>query len=173
MGSVTVLLLILAVGLAWLIQRYPRVMRPVSGGLITIWAVMIWLPFVLAAYQNPVELPLPEREYNEYLVADASGFGLPEAADILREEQPERIIGLLSNCWGLEYTAPELSIECPRINPTGEDIPVLQELIDSAEAGTIVVYEDSAYVPETIRGDVIAEITRPGGRANLTIYRTE
>jgi hypothetical protein len=170
-GSVNIALLATVVVLAWAMGRYPRMMRIVLLAAAGIWIALIWFPFVGSAYHHPIDLPLPEREYDEYLVADASGFGLAEIVEVLRPLQPDAVIGLLSNCWGLQYTAPDLPIECPRVNPSGADVEALTRLVESRQgSGVYVVLEHSPYVPQTIPGQMILSVERPKQRANLTLY---
>jgi hypothetical protein len=106
------------------------------------------------------------------LLSDASGEPFADVADFLREADAQRVIGLLSSCNGLRYTAPDLPIECPRILLDRSAIPEHEALIAEAQAqaGTYIVLEDTAYVPASIDASVVFERSRPTGLATLTVY---
>ncbi len=82
------------------------------------------------------------------------------------------MIAILANCSSLRYlTLNRLPIECPRLNPTGEDIPALAALLEASRApGTLAVLEDLPYAPTQAPGTIAAVIDDPSGRPRLTVY---
>jgi hypothetical protein len=162
--------LMTGIALGWWARDGAR--RALAGGLVAAFGGLVWLPFYVALLVNPAALPLTDGEYGEYFAADSSGAGLAEIEAFLVAQDPERVIGLLPNCLSLKYSALDtLTVECPRINPNGDDIPALRELVASSRApGVMVVKENSPYVPQDIPGEVVYEVERPTGRTTLTVY---
>ena len=119
-----------------------------------------------------MDLPLSSQDRAEYVASSASGFGLAELAAELEAHQPTRVIAILANCSSLHYmTLGELPIECPHLNPNGEDVPTLAALLAaSREAGTLAVLEALPFVPAQAPGTPIAVIDDPSGRPRLTVY---
>ncbi len=163
----TLLLLCGALALAQLTSQR-RGLRVLALVLIGVWGGLQWLPFTRTADYTM----LPARDYAEYVASDASGFGLNAARQTLRDAGARRVIGLLANCQGLRYLAlPDFPVECPRVNPNGEDIPHHRELLEqNRAAGTFVVLEAIPYVPDSAPGRQMAVISRPGGGPALTLY---
>lgn len=149
-----------------------RRLRWFGLGLILLWGIGQWLPFTLTAARSPVLLPLPETDYKQYVISDASGFGLSEVNDHLAAQKVELVIGALANCQGLRYiSADKEKIICPRLNPNGSDIPVIAALMNENRfLGAFVVLEDSPYTPKTAPGTLLKVIQRPGELASLSIY---
>lgn len=167
LASLSLLLLTSAIFLAIAGQRWHIVRRATLFGC----AVAIAL-FAGALLTNRLDVPAPAQAYGEYISGDSTGFGLQDVSDVLRQQgDSTRIIGLLSNCWGLRYTAPDLNVVCPRVSHTGRDIPAHEALIaEQTSSGIYVVLEDSPYVPDTVAGQVVSVIRPDEGRPTLTIY---
>jgi hypothetical protein len=136
------------------------------------WGLFQWLPFVRTAALDPVFLPLPEADFKQYVQSDASGFGIEELPEILSQYKPTHVIGLLANCQALRYLAiSDFSVECPNLNPSGENIDELTNLLNqNRENRSYVVLEDLIYVPATAPGKLITTIQRPGNGPSLSIY---
>lgn len=171
-APMSVLALALAVGLADLTKPLGRIGRSVALAALGVWAALAWLPFLTAMNASSLNLALPFRDYREYVVGDATGFGLETVRDDLKARQPQRVLGLLANCQALRYEAfNDFTVECPNINPNGETIPVLTDLMEtSREPGTYAVLEALIYLPETAPGRLVASINDPSGRPTLAIY---
>ncbi len=168
----TLLLLIGAVGLARIARGQGRSAAALIAAGIVAWGLMAWLPFAVIAARQPDRLPLHPATYSEYVSGDGSGFGLAETRWALLASGATRVIGILANCQGLRYLSlGDFQVECPRINPNGEDIPALQALMESSRApGVFVVLEDLPYAPDHTPGVISATIRHPSGRPRLTIY---
>jgi hypothetical protein len=166
------LLLCLAVVLAQLIASQRRSIKLAVLGLIAIWGLLQWLPFARTAALDPAGLPLPVEDFKQYIWADASGFGLQEIRELLRPHRPVRVIGLLSNCQALRYLAlADFPVECPNLNPSGENMDELSQLMNQGRAtGVFVVLENLGYVPTTAPGTLLTTIQRPGDGAALSVY---
>jgi hypothetical protein len=123
-------------------------------------------------YQNPTDLAVSAADRSEYIKSDASGFGLQEVATVLEAIGPDRVIGILSNCSSLRYiTLYSVPVECPRLNPSGEDIPALEALLaGSRRTGTYVVLENGPYAPDDAPGELLTTIEHESGRPRLSIY---
>ncbi|MBW4439238.1 MAG: glycosyltransferase family 39 protein [Pleurocapsa minor GSE-CHR-MK-17-07R] len=151
--------------------RYGPLIRRAALAVILGWAVLVWLPFAASLTSDPLNLSLTTNDRNEYITAEGSGFGLHEALEVLREEGAERVIGLLANCLSLRYIAIDLVVDCPRLNPNGEDIPALAVQLDANRAPHVyAVLEDLAYAPDTAPGRLVAEIEGAPGRPLLRVY---
>jgi len=171
-APVTILLLIGAVSLAGLIRGRSRSMAMVIAAGIIAWGLIVWLPFAITAARMPDRLPLPPATYGEYVGGDGSGFGLAETRWALLARGATRVIGVLANCQGLRYLSlADFPVECPRVNPNGEDIPALEALMEAnREPGVFVVLEDLPYAPDHAPGVISATIRHDSGRPRLTIY---
>ncbi|NPV66301.1 MAG: hypothetical protein HPY64_04060 [Anaerolineae bacterium] len=169
---VTLLLLIGAVGLADIIRGRSRSIALLIAAGIVAWGLMVWLPFAVTAARQPDRLPLHPATAGEYISGDGSGFGLAEARWALLAHGATRVIGIMANCQGLRYLSlDDFPVECPRVNPNGEDIPALQALMESSRApGVFVVLEDLPYAPDHTPGVISATIRHASGRPRLTIY---
>lgn len=132
---------------------------------IAAWGVVMGLPFVVNA---PLDLPVTTRDRAEYINAEMSGFGIPETVALLESHGAERVIGILANCMTFKTLAGDrFAVECPRLNPTGEDVPALTNLL-AANHDAYVVLEAVMYAPTSAPGTVIGVIeTR---QPALTIY---
>lgn len=163
--------LILLVMVAVVIAQITRQRRWWNVGVAVI-ALIAWIPFYTVMLTNPTRLTLPEADYIEYFAADSSGSGLDEIQAFLESSDADRVIGLLPNCLSLHYMmVNSLTIDCPRINPNGEDIPQHEALVESNRApGVIVIHENSPYVPADIPGEALYTVERPGGLSTLTVY---
>lgn len=170
-----IFLLIGALFLAHSVQKQRRSFQLVSLVFVFAWGMVQWLPFAWAGYTAPVQLALPPNDYAEYIAGDASGFGLLEIRDILRDQQPNEVIGILANCASLHYLAlGQFDVNCPPLNPNGQEVENLRQLIaNSRRAGVYVVLEPLPYAPDHIPGLLVDTVDRPGNRSSLSIYRLE
>ena len=110
------------------------------------------------------------------MMSDASGYGLADVATVVAQSDAHTVIGLLANCQSLRYLLIEQrEIICPRVNPNGEDIPNHLQLIDATtqQGVTLVILENSPYVPATINGDFLSLTVRPNGLSALRLFRVE
>ncbi len=146
--------------------------KVITVGVILVVGIFQWLPFALTTAQNPVELPVPASDYQQYLASDAAGTGLAEVVSYLEGQQPERVIALVANCLSLQYVAEgRVVIECPYINPNGSTRDGLAQLLeDSVADGVYVVLEESSYLPESAPGTLLMTIERPQNGVALRLY---
>ena len=169
--SISLLLLIGAVAVEYVGVRAAPILRRLVLGLILLWVAMVWLPFMGALSNEPLNLALTSNDRDEYITAEGGGFGLAETLDALEGEGAERVIGILANCLSLRFMARDLAVDCPRLSPTGEDIPVLEALLEANRLpGDYAVLESLPYAPQSSPGRLIAEIEGAPGRPLLRIY---
>jgi hypothetical protein len=162
----TILLLCGAIVLAQSLRQRRKLVQGVGIGLVFLWGWVMWLPFVYDVNYDPAQTPrLHRRDYSEYVISDASGFGLAEAYHNLVAHDAKQIIGLLSNCQNLRYmAAPSIPVICPRIRLNREDIDLLTRLMENNRfEGSFVVLEDNPNVPSSAPGQIVATMGRPGG----------
>jgi hypothetical protein len=171
-APVSVMLLCAAVVVGELMRRYGRTAQTVGLAAVFAWGMVAWLPFASTMNNDPLHVPLPARDYREYVMGDSSGFGLDTVRDTLLAEHPVRVIGIMANCQALRYEAMgDFPVECPRINPNGDTIPELAQLMDDSRAeGVYVVLEAIDYLPDRAPGTLLAAIDDPSGRPRLTLY---
>ncbi|MAU08832.1 MAG: hypothetical protein CL607_03350 [Anaerolineaceae bacterium] len=170
-GAVAILLLILSVVIGRLWPRMQRAVQWAIVGAVGAYTVIIWLPFVIPAYTHPADIPLPTHDQRQYIESDGSGFGVREMADIVRQEEPTQVIGLIAHCWALLYMSSDLPVLCPPINPDGSEVEALTQLLaESRQEGVYVITENSPYVPAGIPGEIITTLKRPGDLSTLTLY---
>ncbi len=171
-AALAILLLCGAVALAHAMRNRSRLAQSLGSGLVILYGAAHWLPFAWTAYHTPIRLPLFAGDYLEYVASDASGFGLSAVQGFLQGRQVSRVIGVLPNCQGLRYLALDsFPVACPRVNPNGEDIQALADLLAASRAqGVYAVPEDSPYVPDRAPGDLLTTVERPGGGPSLAIY---
>lgn len=171
-APLAILLLIGAVVLGSLIRHQPRVIQAVALAAVFVWGLGHWLPFAYTQAANPAALPLPQPDFVQYIYSDASGFGFAAARDELEKRQAQRVIGLLPNCQGFRYLSLDVfGVECPKLNPNGEDREKLYQMLVSArEPGVYAVLDAVPFVPESAPGQKLAVIQRPGGGPSLTLY---
>jgi len=155
-----------------MLRRQARAIQTLGMGLALAWGLLGWLPFIITAARDPVQLPLPNADFDQYVRSDASGFGLAEVRQIVRSRQPTLVIGLLSNCQALRYLSlSDFPVECPTLRPSGANIDALTALMETRRApGVYVVLEQLPFVPVGAPGSKIAEVERPGGGPTLSIY---
>ncbi|MEO1439041.1 MAG: hypothetical protein AAFV33_01485 [Chloroflexota bacterium] len=163
------LLLIAVVGVGYLLPRRTRLAGAVTVMLLA-YGAADWYVFTVAMREAP-ETVLVARDFAEHYAADGSGAGLEAVLAVATERQPERVVGMLANCAALAYMAGDaITVECPRVSPSGEDVEPLAQLAgDLRGQDVLVVLEDIPYVPESIPGMVIATVERPGGLTTLRV----
>lgn len=166
-APMTLLLVSGGVALGRLIE-WRRPLRIPVIAVAMVWGAALWLPFALTEATDPANLPLPASDRAEYMTSEASGFGLAQVIAALETHHQQRVIGILANCLSLRDMAP-FPVECPRVSPTGEDVPALGELLATSRAdGTYVVLETLAYAPQASPGILVNVID--AGRPRLSIY---
>jgi hypothetical protein len=181
LASLQVLLLCGAIALVQLLDLIPTPRRrwglAFAAALICLWGAGMWLPFALTSYSQPAALPLAPRDYDEYVRYDSGGFGLAEMLTAIRaQEGAPEVIGLLSNCIALRALAQRQPIiDCPTIKLSQQGIDDLAALVESkrGQPNVWVVWEAYPFVPPTIPGQVITEITRPAGGTRMVLYRLQ
>jgi hypothetical protein len=104
--------------------------------------------------------------------SEASGFGLAEVKTYLKQQPVTQVIGIFSMCTGLQWiAAQDFPVYCPHINPNGEDIDSLNQIMqDNQSAGVYVVLEKLDYLPTNPPGKLVNVIQRPGDGLALSIY---
>ena len=166
-APMTLLLLCGAVALGGFVAAQPRLRLP-TAGMLVIGGLLLWTPFAAALVSTPYSLALPADDRAEYVTSEGSGFGLAEVIAALQAQRPARVIGILANCLSLRDLAP-FPVECPRLNPNGEDVAVLSDLLAASRAnGTYAVLEAVQYAPTSAPGSLIKAIDV--GRPRLSIY---
>lgn len=172
-APLNILLVCVTAALASLTARQNSAVKGAVVAAVCAWGVFGWLPFIHSTNTDPSHIPLPMRDYREYVSSDASGFGLEPVRDALREQDAVRVFGILANCQALRYVALHtVPIECPVINPDGRSIPALEQLLNDNRAdGVYAVLEALPYVPESAPGTLVTTIDDPSGRPRLSIYR--
>jgi hypothetical protein len=170
---VALLLLGGAIVLGWLIRERGRVMQAAAVAMIGLWAVVQWLPFAAAGIRQPNALPLPAVDVAQYINSDAAGTGYPEARAFLAGYDVREVIGLVSNCQAFRYlTMSQYTVDCPTLNPNGVSIPGLIDLMNQKRAADVfVLLQQIPYVPDTVPGQLLTVIERPGGGPSISVYQ--
>jgi 4-amino-4-deoxy-L-arabinose transferase-like glycosyltransferase len=173
--TVETLLLVLLVG-AWgqlpmAVQR--KAQWPVLAGL-GLWLAVVFTPFAWPFYADANAVRLPQGDMMEYVISDASGYGIQAILDQVPADA-QSVIGILANCQALRYLAAEtVPVTCPRLGTQGQDIDAIAALLEAAqqETGVYVVYEDTPYAPprEALVAEWLATVERPQGQINLHLY---
>ncbi len=170
----SIALLGLAIALADLWRMKTRRWQGWIVAGVIVWAIVIWLPFTFTIYTDPAALAISDEDYHQYIGSEGSGSGLAEVIRVLQPYEPGSVLGLLANCWALEYMVQDedtLPLTCPRINPNGTDLDNLRDLLlNSREHGTYAIVEAVSYIPREIPGELIATIERPRNGPQLAIY---
>jgi hypothetical protein len=172
MVPVTLLILSIGVMLANVIHTRSIIIKLIALVGIAAWLLPFWIPFVNAYLGNPAALPLLAADQHEYMSSEASGFGLAEVKAYLKQQPVTQVIGIFSICTGLQWiTQQDFPVYCPSINPNGEDIDSLNQLMqDSQKVGVYVVLEKLAYLPANPPGKLVKVIQRPADGLALSIY---
>jgi hypothetical protein len=181
--SASILILILCgvaalaeISIRWQKHRQARWIPSVAVGVVLAYGLMHWLPFVGTTTTRPADLALAEVDKREYIFSDGSGFGLSEIRAVLREQgNVQEVIGILSNCGNLQYLLHgEISVICPPLSPSGSTIEAISRQIESSRrAGVYVVLEQLPYAPQSVPGNLITVIERPGNGPKLSILAQE
>lgn len=154
-----------ALTIAILVRKQSRLIRLIAVLVLIVYGTFHWMPFVATGLSQPDRLPLSFADRQEYIYGDASGFGIAETAQALKDTNASEVIGLLSNCYHLQVLlAGTIPVQCPKLNPNGAEIPNLIRLIeDNRREGVFVVLERLPFVPDSAPGRVIQVIERPQG----------
>lgn len=142
--------------------------------LLALWVIGVFVPFALPFYTDVNAVQLPEGDQMEYVISDASGYGIQAIFEAIPADA-ESVIGILANCQALRYLAAEtVPVTCPRLGTMGQDIEVIAALLAEAQQarGVYVVYEDTPYAPDRadLEADLLLTVARPEGRINLYLY---
>ncbi len=170
---VTLLLLSGALALSAGLNRLPGRWRGVILAGVGAVLLLHWAPFFQASIHDPAALRLAARDRDEHIRSDAGSFGLSQVRDTLSPLDPDTVYGLLANCQGLRYLSlNDFPVECPRVNPNGEDIPALETLLaGNRRPGAFAVVEDSPYIPDSAPGTLLTVVEDgASGRPALAIY---
>ena len=170
--AAAILLLCVAVVLADILRRSARIVQVAGVVVVFVWGGVYWLPFMQASMESPPDFPLPQWDREQYVLSDAAGYGLAQAADYLLAQQPQEVIGIVANCLALKYGyLGELNVQCPRITHDGSSINELAALLENSRSpGTYAVLEAINYLPATAPGTLITIIERPPPGPRLTVY---
>lgn len=181
------LVLLMAAGSAAVFEDLRRRVRLPRTTILLLWEV--WIIVFVAAFlrdyrRDPAALDLPPLDRLETITSDASGFALGETADYLLAEAGDsrvRVVGLLSNCRGLDLLIPAahpVRVECPPITLDGTRQPEIAAQVNAwaaeGEHELWVALENLPFVSlEGITAPLEHVITfeRPGGLAHIRLYR--
>lgn len=170
--AASILLLCIAVVTAGLVRSRPPVLRVGALILVLVWGISLWLPFTLASTHTPPDLPLPDWDRSQYVLSDASGYGLMQAGAYLVEQQAGHVLGIVANCLSLRYMYfDQLEVICPRIRHDGSSVDELARLMEDSRApDTYAVLEQIDYLPASAPGERVTVIERPPPGPALHIY---
>jgi len=170
--TASLLLLSGGVALADLLRRRSRALSGAALALIAAVGLLVWLPFAAASARDPQRLPLPPADYAQYITSDGSGLGLEELRGALAARAPRQVIALIANCQALRYLSlGTVPVTCPPLNPSGADIPALNDLLQASRApGVYAVLEDIPYVPASAPGQQLLRLEHTVARPAFTIY---
>jgi 4-amino-4-deoxy-L-arabinose transferase-like glycosyltransferase len=148
-----------------------------------VWAVLVGIPFHSAAYNDPPQLTLPERDTVEYIQWIPSGYGIREAAAYIHtlEDKPFTVVGTAVNCNGARLYMPLGTLAryvCPDLDWAGGNYLVVKQIETLArENGYVYVLgEDIAIVREDQLPkpyELLKTFRRPGGGYTVKLYRVE
>ena len=152
--------------------RFRDTVYPFAFAVALAWGAVVWLPVARTMVFHPADLPLTSNDRDEYILSESSGFALDETLVRLQERHAERVIGILANCLSLRYlSGSTVIVDCPRLNPNGDDRAALVDLMEnSRQDGVYVVLEAIPYAPSSAPGTEVATIEFLPGRPRLTIY---
>jgi hypothetical protein len=172
--ALALLLLVGGVAIGQTLPRFERSRRILALVAVVGLAIYLWLLVAPALYNNPNLLELPERDRAQYMLSDASGFNLREAAGFVTAQGDAiQVIGALPNCQSLRYmTLGSLPIICPQVSPNPETGVALLNLLRNSRAdGTYLILERNPYIPQEVPGTLLTVIDTPiAGRPALAIY---
>jgi 4-amino-4-deoxy-L-arabinose transferase-like glycosyltransferase len=175
-NQVVWVLLPLGVGCALLIERRPRWQLLVYGA-IAVWIAVFCAPFLVTAWNHPADLPLYGNDHREYIANEASGYGVTEIGQILKQgREPLPTLGFVASCQTLQLAAYPQDVTCPTINWDGtSQKQIMQQAETWAEKGPIYVvgenltYIDLSGLPQPYT--VITTVERPGSHMPVSLYR--
>jgi hypothetical protein len=172
--ALALLLLAGGVGVGQTLPRFERPRRVLALVAVVGLAIYLWLLVAPALYTNPNALELPDRDRAQYMLSDASGFNLREAAGFIAAQgDVTQVIGALPNCQSLRYmTLGSLSVTCPAVSPNPETGDTLLDLLNASRApGSYLILERNPYIPQDVPGTLLTIIDTPiAGRPALAIY---
>jgi len=183
------MLLLSAIGMLTIVQqlqrfRNRRFIRALPWLIAAAFALLVGLPFLLTAYRDPTQLPLPEGDVVEYIQWIPSGYGIREAAQYLQQEfgtQPITVIGTAVNCHGARlYMPPDTPIKfiCPDLDWGQYNWNVIDMIRERADQDgqVYVLGEDVPIVPEHLLPrpfTILKEFQRPGASYTVKLYRVD
>jgi hypothetical protein len=163
----------------------PRIYRRYAvavGGMIALWIGFFALPFQWQAYRDPAGLALSERDYGEYIRWIPSGFGIREAADLLRDK-PGITVGTAVNCQSLrlyvEAFGPAANrVLCPDLDWGGRRYqPAVAAFEAALASGQPVYWLTEGKRPPTVPVNMVprerfimGQFDRPKGNFYVRIY---
>ncbi len=152
------------------------------GGAVGLWIVVIAGPFIRAAWDNPLDLRLPERDRWEYFTNTSSGYGITEAARVLPTLARSPVSGRVPvasttvECHALRLFLPEdgvVDLSCPFFGWHGEHMDaVIEHIRARLEIGRDAVSADRAGCAVCgYRSNPAAVETDPGGNVPAALAR--
>lgn len=177
LNHVVWVVLLCAVGIGLLIERYPR-WRFVPYAAMALWFAIFFAPFAYNAWYHPADLPLNDNDLAEYIRRESSGFGVTGAGQMLSAaDETLPVLGLVANCQALRIAAHPVEVACPAFDWFGAN----EQLFDRAEqtamqgplyvVGENLVYLDLSGLPQP--NTLVAAIDRPGSEHTVYLYRVE
>jgi hypothetical protein len=145
---------------------------------VSAWVALWGIPFIVTAYRNPPDLPLPTNDEYEYLTGWTSGYGLREAAqEMLQHPERPPITALLGSCNTVRLYLPlnsTVKFNCPNVWE-GSGLSDARNLVQAqAEQQTtaLMLAELNGPVPESVLPTPYREIARyerPGGTYSVLL----
>lgn len=181
MLHVPFLILWLAVGLTLLARMVKQKwLVPVIVGA---WTLLFVIPFLSQYWRDPAQLVLTPLERLEYITSDASGYGLEDAAQVLKTQssipgQSVLVYGLLPTCGGLDYFLPnsDFTLICPPLSsdPTRQALTAADIDRHALTQPVWIVFEEVPFVSLTALTTPLEQIqtlSRPDDRTQIIVYR--
>ena len=167
----------------WARLRFQRDIYPLLVFACAIWIALFSLPFLFQLYHSPASAGLAASDHAEYVANDSSGFGIPELAAYLMENevgQTEPAVGAFVGCFTLEFYLPAdsgVAVECldvlagdRRAKYLNRYLPQLAQEQDEF----LLVLENPGFVShEELSGVAltpVAEFPRPGSHSVIQLY---
>ncbi|MFH0943538.1 MAG: glycosyltransferase family 39 protein [Candidatus Beckwithbacteria bacterium] len=149
---VSLLLTFGGIGLAWLYQKLPRLLKPLLA--------IIFLPSLFLDFQIIKDIrqaKLPEIERWQYVTGWPSGYGLPELITYLKTNPPSVLVTEDNDLvkTGLTYLWPNYPFTITQI-PT---------------QNAYFVLNISEQLPEGIKGELIKEFPRPENKSSIKLFK--
>jgi len=160
-----------ALGTHFIIQRFPRIFKPLI--LAAILSLSIYSS--IQVINNIQQANLPEIERWQYVTGWPSGYGLDELIDYLKRNPPDVLITEIDDLVrsGLPYLWPDQSINIYSLDRTNWlSNSSYQQVYQSFNKGEIVyltlnILED---LPGQFQGQLIEQFPRPENKSSIKLY---